>query len=265
MHRVRSVGSGPAVELGERIARCDPAHYETRSGVHDGAGEMEYSTLLDGQHFNANLFFVHRGVLRPGGGIGHHFHNSCEEMYLVFDNEAEFTVDGRTSLLQGPVGVPCRMGHSHAIYNRSTRPTEFMNINVTKVKGRYDNFDLGDDRVAADCEAPPVFMSVDLSDREHDGGGVHATRLISPGVFSGPWSYLDHVSVCDGAQYVYPAQLDEEGFAYVLSGTGRVEARGEHAGIKEGDAVPLVGDDDHVFKCEGSTQLRLMVVGIALQ
>ena len=37
-----------------------------------------------------------------------------EEMFIVFDGQAEFTIDGRTSVLQGTVRVPCRMGHSHA-------------------------------------------------------------------------------------------------------------------------------------------------------
>ena len=36
-------------------------------------------------------------------------------MFVIFDGEAEFTIDGRTSLLKGTVGAPVRMGHSHAI------------------------------------------------------------------------------------------------------------------------------------------------------
>jgi hypothetical protein len=35
------------------------------------------------------------------------------------------------------------MGHSHAIYNPSDHPVEFMNINLTAVKEKYDAFDLG--------------------------------------------------------------------------------------------------------------------------
>ena len=52
-------------------------------------------TLLGRDALTTNLLFVHRGVLHPGGGIGHHFHNRMEEMYVIFDNEAEFTIDGR--------------------------------------------------------------------------------------------------------------------------------------------------------------------------
>ena len=50
----------------------------------------------------------------------------------------------------GPVGAPCRMGRSHAIYNPPTdRPTQWMNIAVASVKGKYDNYDLNDDQVGA--------------------------------------------------------------------------------------------------------------------
>jgi hypothetical protein len=48
----------------------------------------------------------------------------------------------RTSVLKGTVGAPCRRGHSHAIYNPSDHPVEFMNINVAEVKNKYDAFNL---------------------------------------------------------------------------------------------------------------------------
>ena len=60
---------------------------------------------------------MHRGVIEPKSGIGAHFHNQCEEMFVILDGEAQFTIDGRTSLLKGPAGAPARLGHSHAIYN----------------------------------------------------------------------------------------------------------------------------------------------------
>ena len=68
-----------------------------------------------GPHFN----FLHRGEIPAGSGIGQHFHNTVEEMFVIFDGEAQFTVDGRTSVVKGPAAVICRMGHSHAIYNPS--------------------------------------------------------------------------------------------------------------------------------------------------
>jgi len=38
------------------------------------------------------------------------------------------------------------MGDSHAIYNPTDQPLQWMNINVTAIKGEYDAFDTGDPR-----------------------------------------------------------------------------------------------------------------------
>src|SRR6476646_453597 len=148
--------------LERRIVHTDPGQYKTAKGVHAGAGEMNYMSLLDAHSIDTNLFFLHRGVLQPKGGIGHHFHNQCEEMFVIFDGEAQFTVDGRTSLLKGPAGAICRAGHSHAIYNATDKPVEWMNINVTAMKGTYDAFDLQDPRVGVPLAPVPVFMTMRL-------------------------------------------------------------------------------------------------------
>src|SRR3954453_6873718 len=130
--------------LAQRIVPTDPAKYRPSKAVHDGAGQMDFMALLDAHSLDTNLYFLHRGVLQPKSGIGAHFHNQCEEMFVIFDGEAQFTIDGRTSLLKGPAGAPCRMGHSHAIYNASDRPVQWMNINVSAMKNTYDAFDLRD-------------------------------------------------------------------------------------------------------------------------
>src|SRR5438046_10517798 len=105
------------------------------------------------------LPFLHRDCNQPKIVIRHHFHNHMEEMFVILDGQAQFTIDGRTSLLQGPAAAPCRMGHSHAIYNPTDRPIQWMNIAVGSIKGKYDNFDLGDDRAGAPLDAKPVFIS----------------------------------------------------------------------------------------------------------
>ena len=118
--------------------------------------------LFDAHCLDTNLYFLHRGVIQPKSGIGAHFHNQCEEMFVIFDGEAQFTIDGRTSLLKGPAGAPCRMGHSHAIYNPTDKPVQWMNINVCAMKGTYDAFDLGDPRVDVQLDRIPVFMTMRL-------------------------------------------------------------------------------------------------------
>src|SRR5215470_15276244 len=147
--------------LASRIGHTDPSKYK-RSRSHNSAGDMACELLVPPTALNINLNFMHRCQIMPGGGVGHHFHNSTEEMFIVFDGQAEFTVDGRTSVLSGTVGAPVRMGHSHAIYNPSDKPVEFMNINVASVKGHYDAFNLDDARVGAPKDAVPVFMTMKL-------------------------------------------------------------------------------------------------------
>ena len=81
------------------------------------------------------------------------------------------------------------MGHSHAIYNATDKPVQWMNINVSAMKGTYDAFDLGDDRRDVPLDPIPVFMTMRL-DRallrpvngmsgERYSIGAHLTRLSS--------------------------------------------------------------------------------------
>jgi Cupin domain len=151
-------GSGPPAPnptpqpLDQRIAHSDPSRFRAAPAVHGGPGRLNFLALFGGEALDTNLWFLHRGVIEPKSGIGAHFHNNCEEMFVILDGEAQFTIDGRTSTLQGPAGAPVRMGHSHAIYNASDAPVQWMNINVTAFRGVYDAFDLGDGRVGATLE-----------------------------------------------------------------------------------------------------------------
>src|ERR1017187_3989949 len=152
----------PRDPLAQRIGHTDPSKY-TRSRSHESAGDMACETLVPGNALTTNLNFIHRCQIMPGGGVGHHFHNTCEEMFVIFDGEAEFTIDGRTSVLKGTVGAPTRMGHSHAIYNPSDKPVEFMNINIGSPQGHYDAFNLEDARTNVAYKDPiPTFMTMNL-------------------------------------------------------------------------------------------------------
>src|SRR6266542_1037191 len=164
---VLAVCSLPAREpLAQRIAHNDPSKYREVKNIHRGAGSLMLMEMFGADSLNTSLIFLHRGVLPPKGGIGHHYHNQMEEMFVIFDNEAQFTIDGRTSRLQGPAGAPCRMGRSHAIYNPTDKPTEWMNIAVGSVKGKYDATDLGDDRVDVQLDSKPVFITMQLDRKQ---------------------------------------------------------------------------------------------------
>src|SRR5690349_16104543 len=215
--------------LSARIAHTDPAKFRHSPSVHGGPGALNFMALFDFHALDTNLFFLHRGVIEPKSGIGAHFHNQCEEMFVIFDGEAQFTVDGRTSVLKGPAGAPVPMGHSHAIYNHTDKPIQWMNINVSARKGVYDAFDLSDGRVGAALDPIPTFMTMRLDQsllRLATGpaptaakGTVQYRRALPPSVFRGPWAYVDHVVLAPGSATAPQAYQEIGEFWYVMNGS----------------------------------------------
>lgn len=257
--------------LEKRIAHTEPSKFKAIKGVHKGAGELHYQALFASEDFSTNLIFLHRGIIPPKGGIGHHFHNQMEEMFVIFTGEAQFTIDGRTSVLQAPAGAPCRMGRSHAIYNPSDKPVEWMNIAIGSTKGKYDAFDLGDDRVGVAIDPKPVFVNMQLDKAllkpvagMHGGKGtVRYRRALPPEVFFANWSYVDHLVVPAGSSVGRKMHEGVEEFYYVMNGDGTAKINAESAAIHKGDAVPVLLNDVHSFENSGNGDLELMIVGIA--
>jgi mannose-6-phosphate isomerase-like protein (cupin superfamily) len=258
--------------LAARIGHTDPSKY-TRSRSHNSAGDMACELLVPPSAMDVNLNFMHRCEIMPGGGVGHHFHNTTEEMFIVFDGQAEFTIDGRTSVLQGTVGAPCRMGHSHAIYNPSDKPVEFMNINVAQIKGHYDAFNLDDARVGVPKDPIPTFMTMHLDKKllkpianYHGGQGtVQYRRALDADVFLTNWAYVDHLLIPPGASEGQHYHRGVEEIYYVLNGDGQVQVNGETAAIHKGDGFPIRFNEAHSFVNNGSADLELMIVGISAQ
>jgi mannose-6-phosphate isomerase-like protein (cupin superfamily) len=258
--------------LAARIGHNDPAKYK-HSRSHESAGDMACMVLVPPTAMDINLNFMHRCQIMPGGGVGHHFHNSTEEMFIVFDGQAEFTIDGRTSVLKGTVGAPVRMGHSHAIYNPSDKPVEFMNINIASVKGHYDAFNLSDPRINVPKEPIPPFMTMKL-DRAlltpmpnyHGGEGtVQYRRALDPDVFLTNWAYVDHLLIPSGASDGLHRHTGVEEIYYVLNGSGKVRVGNETEPIHKGDAVPVHFNEAHSFMSDAGGELELMIVGVSAQ
>jgi mannose-6-phosphate isomerase-like protein (cupin superfamily) len=250
--------------LAARISHYDVAKTNNIKAVHDGAGSMNFGALMNDKTLSTNMIFLHRGVLHAHSGIGQHFHNHCEEMFVIFDGEAEFTVNGRTSLLKGTVGAPDRMGSAHAIYNATDHDVEWMNINVGTSKV-YDAFNLGDDRVGAPKDKVPQFVTMKLDRallKPGDIQGVMRRRALSPSVFFSPWAYVDHMLIQPGTAVPQSRLADLSEAFYVMSGDGSVTVNGETVAIKKGDAIPVDVDQTRSFKA-GSAPLELMVIGVA--
>ena len=255
--------------LAQRIAHTDPAKYRPSPSVHGGPGQLNYMALFNANAMDTNLFFLHRGIIQPKSGIGAHFHNQCEEMFVIFDGEAQFTIDGRTSVLKGPAGATVRMGHSHAIYNDTDKPIQWMNINVSARKGVYDAFDLSDGRVGAPLDPIPTFMTMRLdrsllrpAETSAAKGTVQYRRALVPSVFLGPWAYVDQLLLAPGSATAPQAHQEIGEFYYVMNGEGTVKVGAETASIRTGDAVPIMLKQTKSFENTGSTPLELLVVGV---
>jgi mannose-6-phosphate isomerase-like protein (cupin superfamily) len=267
--------------LSQRIVHTDPGAYRPSAAVHGGAGTMSFTALLNRGAVTPEFNFLHRGVVPAGAGIGHHFHNVVEEMFVILDGEAQFTIDGRTATVKGPAGVLCRTGHSHAIYNPGPAPVQWMNLNVSLLAGVYDNFDLGDTRVGAALDPAPVFMTMRLdvsllrppgargrgaAAPAPDPKAVLSRRVLGPAVFSTTWSYIDHVVVPPGASAPAVAH-DSVGEAYyVLAGEGTVAVKGaqaETAAVRAGDAIAIRIGETSQFTNSGAAPLELFVMGVA--
>ena len=234
--------------LAQRIGHYNPAKVAHSVAVHDGAGDMDFGPILGANSLSTNLIFMHRGVINPHSGIGQHFHNHCEEMFVILDGpDVQFTINGRTSVLPTPSGAPDRMGSSHGIYNPSDKPVQWLNINVGLSK-TYDTFNLGDNRVGAPLDPIPQFVNMHL-DRKllkaapatlHATGAVLYRRALGPAVFFTPWSFVDHILIPAGGGIAPQTSATMSEAYYVMAGAGSVTVNGETSRSRRAMRFPSI-------------------------
>jgi mannose-6-phosphate isomerase-like protein (cupin superfamily) len=282
-----------AKPLAERIGHNDKSQQREYKGVHAGPGSLNYQTLL-GAGTIKDLVFMHCGPINPKSGIGHHFHYLADEMFLILDGEAEFTINGHTSLIKGPAGVPVKAGNSHAIYNPTDKPVNWLNFQV-KVpwvdnpygsrgfgRGAYDYsadpgagaFNMNDGRVGVTLEEIPTFKSTFTMTKDlmrpvvNMNGGrdtVFYRRALGSAAFASNWSAFDHYYLPPKAsigRHFHPG-VDE---IYLVSkGSGRICVDDEIADIVWGDAIPVYAGEIHSIENTSDEPLELLVYAVAYE
>lgn len=282
-----SVSLMAAEPLAQRMGHGDWA--KARVGPsHGGAGQLGLQQIL-GRDAIYGLSFMHYGPLEPKSSIGAHFHNDSEEMFLVLDNACQFTINGQTAVLPGPVGVPCQLKHEHAVYNPSDTPAQWINFNVhlTPVAPRPVNgwlgqfladptgtFNIEDDRVGARLEPHPTFVNTGslvkstarpIANMDGGKGTVYYRRALGPSIFYTNWAYVDYYSVPPGASIGPHYHNGVEEVYLVIGGEGIAHVNDESAPLKKGDAVPVKVKEVHSFENTGTADMELIVYGVALE
>jgi len=264
-----SMVAATAQPFKERIVHNHPSKYRTLTAVHAGAGQMAFTQLIGRTELATNFLYLHAGVINAKSGIGHHFHHTIEEMYVLLNGEAEFTINGRTSKIKAPAIVPCKMGDAHAIYNSSKGPVRWLNFAVSKTKGRADNFDLGDTRVGAVIDPVPVFVSGRLEQDKlkpiklSAGNSILYRRVFGPDIFSTDWNHVDHLLIAADSTSG-PRQLEGiEEVYYVIKGAGTVSINNEKASVNADDAFYGKLGEQITLSGDNKEGLELLVIGIA--
>ncbi len=264
-----------AQETKERpvFGRTDPSKFKDAPHAHGGAGTFRYTSLIPGEVMKTNFLFVHRGVMPPKTGIGEHLHRTMEEMYIIYDGVARFTVNGRTAELPAGSLVLCPAGSSHGIYNASDKTLQWMNVGVGMVKGKYDNIDYKEDLVNVRVESPAPFLWANLdpslchpAPRAHQGrGDILFRRLWANDSFKTPWYFVDHCVLKPGTSIGYHQHNLIEEIYYVVSGKGLSTVNGVTWEVQAGDALPCRLTDSHGIYNHTNEDLVVLVNSVAAQ
>jgi uncharacterized cupin superfamily protein len=168
------------------------------------------------------------------------------------------------------------MGHSHAVYNPTAGPVDYLNFNVNAVSAFGDGgtFNLYDSRNKdIHLDAIPQFMVMHLDkamlqpmQSYHGGNGtVQYRRALDPTVFLTNWAYMDHEVIPPGASDGLHRHSGVEEVYYVMDGSATFQLNDDTAPIQKGDAIPVKFNEAHAIINNGTEPIELLIMGISAQ
>lgn len=255
-----------------QIAHARREEMNELKGIHAGANSILFKSLFEKDAFETPWWFIHSAIIPPGGGIGHHRHDHCEEIFVTIDNASQFTHNGRTAEVIGGAAVPVREGESHAIYNHTDKETRFFNFNVAELGKPADSFDFGDDRKNAELESIDR-LPIGRFDRNllsyknlHEGKGLVGFRVIWDWRdFRNNYGYLVHCLIPSGASIGYHRHEDIEEAYVIMNGNGKVKANDKIENVCPYDVVLFRLGEAHGIYNNTNDDLEIFVVSVCME
>jgi mannose-6-phosphate isomerase-like protein (cupin superfamily) len=254
------------------FGRNDPSKYFEAKNCHSGAGTIKLMSLWD--KFDTTWMFIHRGVLPPKSGIGHHFHDNCEEMYVIFNGSALFTNNGYTGEFKSGAMVPCFAGESHGIHNHTDEDIQFINFGVGDENGKYDNRDLGEslEKNVPDSPDKIIMRYIDRGQLAEEIGSVHQgkgkllfRRIWSHESFKTNWGFIDHILLPPDSSIGYHRHKTIEECYIILDGKGRMTMDDETVDAIVGDAYPNKLGGCHGIYNNSNDYLEVLNMAVSLE
>ncbi len=233
--------------------RNDPSAYKEYANHHGGAGSVYFMEILPGELFTSDVYSIRRGIIPPGASIGEHLNRNGEEMYFIWGNAAQITVNGETALMPPGASVLCPLGSSIGIYNQGEKPVEWMNIIVSTEKGVYSAIDFDDDLTGQTVMSPAPYkwgyfdeaLTVPVGPAHLGAGKILNNKPWLNTNFSTNWFRIGHCILPKGTSIGYHRHNATEEVYYVMSGTGLMTVNDVTWEVSAGDAIPCTLFDSH--------------------
>ncbi len=154
-----AAGSACAAQKGKPVFwSLTPASFNAAAKSHQGAGAVRFTNICGTPDFATNMRAISRGELPPGTGIGEHVHRNMEEIFIILNATAQFTVNGHTAELPPGAMVICQKGASHGIYNQNKDVSlDWLYFAVSMERDKWDAVDFGVDLASQKVESPAPF------------------------------------------------------------------------------------------------------------